>query len=651
MSLLFSEKRSVIVKKLLVILIAMTLVCGIAFAATNSQKIYSVDSEVYKSIEKIYVMTGHALPSTTGPWSGDELTKMIEAIDRNDVPDLLKATYDKVLETLGEKADVEFKGGALNFNGTVALDIYFHTYDSERAESDGLYRDDVYPYLEDKTDDGVDNATVNYDKYIREYAFSGRQWWYGTNLNHITPFFEFEIENYLNDHVYFVFDMPLQNGFRSKQDIGSTMFSTNVLMFQNLSFYFNDFDIASFPHRAFAAVGGDGWSIEVGRDRLRWGAGTTGNTVLSDNFPYHDMFRATAYGEKLKYTYLVSFFPSKLNYYDEYGFQGLGSVNSTNQLDGLFFYTAHRFEFRLFKDKVGFTLTEGLMYASPTNNIEIQALSPIYFMHNAFMPKNSNSTLAFEVDWTIIKGLNVYGQLLLDQGRMPGIEAISGQIEPGESPDGNAYLVGAKYMLGLKGGVLTINPEFAYVSPFCYLRDSGYTSEYGMDYVGAVKSRLYGFEDRSNAPDIIYEDYVIGYTYGPDCMVANLAADWEGEKLSLSANGMLIVHGTHDPWTKWTETPEGLTDEKYEEAYEAEFSGISTSHAYTSNYRYLDEKDDRNAKWYTLDIGLGARYQFTDAIEASLNVDYVLMKNVFNVASSKYTSDIQIILGATYKCF
>ena len=159
------------------------------------------------------------------------------------------------------------------------------------------------------------------------------------------------------------------------------------------------------------------------------------------------------------------------------------------------------------------------MYASETNNVEVAALSPIYFMHNAFMPKNSNSTLAFELDYTPIKGLNIYGQLLLDQGRMPGFESVSGAVEPGESPDGNAYLVGAKYMTGVQKGVLTVNPEFAYVSPFCYLRDSGYTSKYGMDYVGAIKSRLYGYEDRSNAPDILYEDYVIGYTYGPDCLV------------------------------------------------------------------------------------------------------------------------------------
>lgn len=620
-------------KKLLLALVSLVLVCGLAFAATNSQKVYSVDSDVYKDISKIYVLTGHALPSTAGPWSGDELCKMIEAIDRNDVPDYMQATYDAVLEALGAEADVDFKGGALNFNGTVNLDLYFHTYDVS-------------------ADDAITRTDVN---NMPESAFEGRSWWFGKDLNHIVPFFELEIENYLNDHVYFVFDMPLQNASRGVKDIGSTLLNTNVIMLQNLSFSLKDLDIASFPHRAFAAVGGEGWSVEVGRDRLNWGAGTTGNVVLSDNFPYHDMVRATAYGEKLKYTYLISFFPSKMNYYytgtdATESFEGDDDVNSTQRLDGLFFYAAHRFEFRLFKDKVGFALTEGLMYASETNNVEVSALSPIYFMHNAFMPMNSNSTLAFELDYTPIKGLNIYGQLLLDQGRMPGFESVSGAVEPGESPDGNAYLVGAKYMTGVQKGVLTVNPEFAYVSPFCYLRDSGYTSKYGMDYVGAIKSRLYGYEDRSNAPDILYEDYVIGYTYGPDCLVANLSASWEGEKLSFTANGMYMVHGTHDLWTKWTETPTGLTDDAYTEAYEAEFSGISSSHANTTNYRYADAQTARDAKWTTLDIGVGASYQIIDNVKLNLNVDFVSMKNIYNVEGND-ASDVQIVFGVKYECF
>ena len=614
---------------LIVLLISLS-----AVFAVNSQKIYSVDTDIYRTISQIYVLTGHALPSSAGPWSADEFISMYEAIDRSDVPDFMQGRYDEALAELTSEPANSFKGGGLEFSGTINTELYVHTYDVQAA--------DAYSRVDN-------NGLV-------DHAFEGRSWWYAKDLNHIVPFFRLEWETWLTDHFYFIFDMGLQNAIRGDEfgELGSTKFNTNIIMLQNLKFDLKIMDIASFPHRAFAAFGGEGWSLEVGRDRLSWGAGTTGNVVLSDNFPYHDMVRFTAYGAKFKYSYLISFFPEKQNYYDtdagHPGYSGTGYNNSTVRMDGLFFYTAHRFEFRFFNDKVGMALTEGLMYASPTNNIEFPALSPVYFMHNAFMSKNSNSTLALELDWTICKGLNVYGQVLVDQGRMPGFESISGKIEPGESPDGNAFLVGVKYLAGVKQGVLTINPELAYVSPFCYLRDSGYTESYGMDYVGAIKSRLYAYENRDVHTDVLYDDYVVGYTYGPDCLVANLATSWEGEKLSLRANGMVMMHGTHDIWTKWRSTPTGLPEDQYDAVYEAEFSGTTTSHASTANYRYPDAQASRNAKWYTLDIGLGADYRILDNLSFSLDVDYVYMKNIFNVAGQD-ASDVQIVFGMTYNCF
>ena len=521
-------------KRVIMVFLVIMLVTSAVLAA-NNQKIYSVDTELYKTISQIYILTGHAQPSATGPWSGDELLKMYEAIDRSQVPDFMLGKYDAALKELGAAPKIEFKGGATQFSGTLDLELYMHTYDSSCLEN---------PYQ--RTD--VAGLT--------DYAFEGRSWWFGKDLNHITPFFKLSWETWLTNHFYTAFDFGLQNAFRGNEggELGSTIINTNIPMLQNLNFSIKVLDIASFPHRAFAAIGGDGWSFEAGRDRLSWGVGTTGNVVLSDNFPYHDMVRLTAYGEKFKYTYLVSFFPAKQNYYNKEGksYNGTGYNNSTQTLDGLLFFSSHRFEGRFFNDKLGFALTEGLIYMSETNSLQFAALSPIYFMHNAFMPNNSNSTLAFELDWaTPIKGLNVYGQLLLDQFTMPGFEDPVG---PGKSysssPNGNAFLCGAKYITGMQGGVLTINPEFAYVSAFCYLRD-GVSEYYGMDYTGAIRSRLYAYEDRGLSTDILYEDYVIGYKYGPDCIVANLSGSWEGERLSFNAKGLFIMYGTHDLWTKW----------------------------------------------------------------------------------------------------
>ena len=614
-------------KRLSTIPAVLLLVLAAAFAA-NNQKIYSVDSEIYRTISTINVLTGHALPSTTGPWSADELLKMYEAIDRDDVPDYMLGKYDATVAELAPGDMIVFRGGSMDFSGTLDLELYIHTYDVQAQ-------------------DAISRTDVN---GLEDHAFEGRSWWFAKDLNHITPFFSLSWETWLTDHFYTLFELDIQNATRGNTygELGSTRLNTNIPALQNMKFDFKLLDIASFPHRAFASAGGDGWSLQIGRDRLRWGAGTTGNVVLSDNLPYHDMVRFTAYGEKFKYTYLISFFPSKVNYYNTWGatgYTGTGHNNSTVKLDGLLFYSAHRFEARLFSDRLGITLTEGLIYDSDKNNFQFAALSPLFFMHNSFMSNNSNSTLALELDWTVVRGLSVYGQVLLDQFSMPGFESSLGpDMNDPEPPNGTACLLGLKYMTGVKGGVLTVNPEFAYVSAFCYLRD-GYNANYGMDYTAAIRTRLYAYEERGLDTDILYEDHVLGYKYGPDCIVANLAASWEGQRLSLSANGMFMVHGTHDLWTVWGKVPAHAGDLYYEQ-----YVGPSSSHSQNGNYRYPDAQTARNALWYTLDIGLGAQYSLLENLKLSLNIDFVTMRNIFNI-SGQNASDVQFIIGATYGCF
>lgn len=62
---------------------------------SNLQKIYPVTSQEYEAIKYVYLCQGYSLPSTTGPYSGDELLKMIVEIEgevSNDV--LVKMLQD-----------------------------------------------------------------------------------------------------------------------------------------------------------------------------------------------------------------------------------------------------------------------------------------------------------------------------------------------------------------------------------------------------------------------------------------------------------------------------------------------------------------------------------------------------------------------------
>lgn len=99
----------------------------------------------------------------------------------------------------------------------------------------------------------------------------------------------------------------LENGF------GTTPFGTNVPMIPPSLIPDLDFNM---PYRAFVATGGEHWSFQIGRDRLSWGAGQTGNLMVSDSFKYHTMARVTTFSDWFKYTFVTSFFRILANIYD-----------------------------------------------------------------------------------------------------------------------------------------------------------------------------------------------------------------------------------------------------------------------------------------------------------------------------------------------
>ena len=87
----------------------------------NLQKIYPVNSDVYQAIKTLYISQGLSLPSTTGPWSADELLKMLDRINRNRLAGGELETYDFAASQL-ESGTPTFK-----FSGKAAVEGYYHT--------------------------------------------------------------------------------------------------------------------------------------------------------------------------------------------------------------------------------------------------------------------------------------------------------------------------------------------------------------------------------------------------------------------------------------------------------------------------------------------------------------------------------------------
>ncbi len=617
-------------KRTIAITIALMMCVLCVFAGTNNmQKIYSVDSQEYMIIKYLYIAQGHSLPSTTGPWSADELANMLNVLDVGSMDSVQKAWYETVEASINARPKIDLDKFGMNFNGKANLELYFHT------NTDGY---------------AITADTSSHE--VTEKAFQGNNWVYNENFQ--KSFLNFELETYLTDHFYANFQADIANSRHSDenytQELGVSKLSTNILGLKNLKFNLAFFD-GNWPYRSFLSAGGKNWNIQIGRDRLSWGPGETGNLTISNNMPYQNFGRITAYSDYFKYTFLTSFYPHQINYWDnQYDgaanphWHGLDNTYWGPAYKGLSMYIGHRVEGRLFNDKLTLAAVEGLMYMSEDNTIDFRALNPLNFNHNNYIARNSNSTLELEFNYTPIKGLNVYGAMIIDEIAFPGIE--KGPSEDNRTnPTALGFLFGVKGAYTVGNGILHASAEFAKTDPYLYLRD-GVDREnaagnqqgfYGINYVVAIRNWS------SVGAGITYDEYFQGYTFGPDAVVANLKAGWTTADLRLSVEGSIfyMAHGTHDAWTMWT--PIGGSAEDYN----ANKSSPTEKHtSYNAKYDYKSGNMNL-AVQKTFVCGVNASYRFFSWLTAMVQADFVSISNYGNNPDVSQ-NDVQIVAGATF---
>src|SRR5690554_3026048 len=116
-------------KKLLILLIVLLCGFGMLFAV-NNQKIYPIDSEVYEAITHLYIANGYALPSTAGPWSGEELLFWLNKISPDELSEQGKSLFNWIKNTIEEPQKPE----AFRLGLDVAAEGYAHTNTTEHFQ-------------------------------------------------------------------------------------------------------------------------------------------------------------------------------------------------------------------------------------------------------------------------------------------------------------------------------------------------------------------------------------------------------------------------------------------------------------------------------------------------------------------------------------
>lgn len=460
------------------LLLVLFLTCLPAF---NSQKVWRTDDPLFQELETLYILEGKALPSSTGPWSTAELTRMLSRVSRDSSPKL----YDHIAETMGKEpemvVDEAFK---MSLDGKAAFTVYAH---SNTAFD--------FPY-----------------DYMENYIF---------RTKNEKPTLDLGWESWVGENIYGYFSYQLEN----EKNLKGKAFDSYPANFDLVWFCpegFHQVISQNPPLRAFVSFGTDNWNLEFGRDRMVSGSGETGNLMLSDTFRFHNMLRFSAFGSRFKYTFQMSFLPHPLE------------VKKLSD-DGLFYYMAHKAEARFLDDRLSLSITDAIVYQSETGFLDLRFVNPMMFFHNYFIKSNANSMVGIDLSYGLSKHYSAYLQFALDDMSSPA-ESAGGD----STPPAMGFLLGVKESHQKGEGILRTTLEGAYTLPFLYLRskDGGAQAEgdWGLSYIGYYRAL------DSSARHV---PFYLGYTYGGDALVGDLKASFTVPKRwSIGGELFLMLHGS-----------------------------------------------------------------------------------------------------------
>lgn len=498
-------------KKILLLLSLLFISTSLLVAMDNGQKILELDSFIYDSMEQLYLLEGHSLPTTSKPWSEAEVLDLLDGVEPT--KSVSKKLYQRISNSVKAERPIVLSDEdvQMNFDTTIALEGYYHT--------NQVFKDEEY--------------------WV--HGFSDRE----KNL-------DIEWDLWSTDNIYVYFDAPLlmlSLGNHHNKDQGNYLyqntFTTNSPLLAPANFGADgDF---TFPYRSFGSFGSEHWNLSAGRDRFSWGPGESGNLMLGEHFIQHDFVKFTTFHNDYKYTLLTSFFPP----------DSTMGVDQNWEAEGFTMFMGHRIEFSFLDDKIGLALNEAVVYKTKYNTLNLAAINPFGFFHNEYIRGMANSLITAEVDYNPFGYVDFYGQFAIDEISL----GEKMQPEPGSYPNAMGYMIGAKAAIPIKDKyVAKTSLEAAFTDPFLYLRGlDGFSNKDGDSDPDNDKkngySHGYGFDaivKNYNSPGDYWRSY-LGYEYGGDAIVLNFTSSIDN-MINWSAyfDAMYMWHGNKRLDSGWS---------------------------------------------------------------------------------------------------
>ena len=470
-------------------------------AKGNESYIYPLSSPVYSWLEEAYMLEGMAHPSSSKPWSGGEVDNIINRIEE-------RATEERTLELI-EKARKENESHSkdddyISFSLTLSPEIYAHTNSDEYNKEDMWIHGFDYrrPFLTGEVD-------INFFDMFYTYSNLSFGWGRTTYKDEWTK---------LKDVPGFIGVGAIVD----KDDENASIVTSSYLYSKPLLFSFPDMDKLNIetPTRNYISTGGEGWFISLSKDKLQWNNSHIGSFIFDSHLEYQEYLRFKLFGNKLSLEYVMEFFDTDTS----------NNVVSKGS-DKYRVFSAHALSYRPLPSLL-LTVSENIMYVS--DSIDLHYFNPSTIYHNLNNSGLLNAIAHLAFSFSPIKGLNTYGQFVLDQATAP------------TESDSQAAAWGMS--LGLEGafrvgnGTMEYNAEGAYTTPELYRRQKA-------DFLLFQR-----YSTNVNYKRFLFFDY-FGFPYGGDSIVMEGELSYESDDgWKAGIRGEYLVHGEMGFFTSHSST-------------------------------------------------------------------------------------------------
>lgn len=487
-------------QKKLLLLVIIILLSSFALLANANVKIIPLTSSLYDDMDMLYQLSGISAPSGARPWSSREAELILSKVNKTTLPSNLIKLYERIEEVIHADLDIAYDSlSSGSFNLELALEGYYHTNtDSYTTEKDWIYSFEERKPL----------AKLEIEYALSDWMYMYADVEYGKGRTHSDDETKSLNDLFTNPSGLGTFIPPFDEEYTGKMNFASKHYMNSFN--GNMNFKSHDFE-TDWPKRAFISFGGANWSATLGRDKIKWGNGKTGNFIVDSYSEYNEFLRLSTFTENYKFEWLALAFNTNTS-------TGGGSFDRDFKL-----LLAHRFEFRLW-DKVTFAISENVAYQ---NDIFLfNYLNPSFIYHNNVARDMFNAIAHVELDVALPYGLKGYFQFVMDQAQAPN--------EDDSQKSAIGFLTGINYATIFdNSNQLSINAEFALTNPLLYRRDI-------VDFINLKKTHTFGTPYNGV---VLIPEY-IGYKYGGDAIVFQLDAEYKIPTFgSISAQFFFMKHG------------------------------------------------------------------------------------------------------------